>query len=71
MKARRHVEAFLGDIKVRCIVAAELRGAVATCAKRLDPVTVAAVRAAFDEAAPYMNDPLIVAMLERAEGAGE
>lgn len=71
MKARKHVEAFLADVKVRAFVARELRDSLATCAKRLDPATVENVRSAFAEAAPYMNDPLIVAMLERAERAGE
>ena len=65
MKARKHIEAFLADVKVRAFVARELREALANCAKRLDPETVAKVRASFDEAAPYMNDPLIVAMIER------
>ena len=70
MKARKHIEAFLADVKVRAFVARELRAAIATCAKRLDPATSTAVREAFAEACPSMNDPVIVAMLERGR-AGE
>ena len=65
MKARRHVEAFLADFKVRCIVAAEIRDSLAACEKHLDPATMAKVHAAFTEACPYIEDPLIVAMIER------
>ena len=58
MKARKHIEAFLADVKVRAFVARELREALANCAKRLDPATVEKVREAFAEACPYIEDPL-------------
>lgn len=70
MRARHRIESFLGDIKVRAIVARELRGSLAACEKHLDPETAGKVRAAFIEACPYIEAPLIAAMIERAE-AGE
>lgn len=71
MKARRHIEAFLSDFKVRTIVAAEIRDSLAACEKHLDPATMAKVREVFRDACPYIESPAIVAMLERVERAGE